>query len=103
VQTDEEHVRDVVVEREARAGMAHELIVQRDAPPGVELETTHAQREDLLHGIERLLELARRLFVHVEVRTRRRIDLADVLEAFAAGDVSAGNLVTTGSGAFAFA
>jgi hypothetical protein len=79
VDTDGEHVRDVVIDGEARRRMRDELIVQGERPIRLQLEATRAQREHLLHGIDLLPDGPCRLLLHIELRARCRIELADVL------------------------
>ena len=55
---DREDVGDVVVQRQRRAGVADELIVERHRPRGLHLETVIAERVDLLHGVHLLVAAA---------------------------------------------
>src|SRR5690606_26411974 len=98
-QADGEDVGDVVVDGENRPGVADELVVQRERPCRLNLETLATQRIDLLHCVHLLAEDAIGRIVEVDRGASRWVDGADVAQSsqiavfFAAGYVVSERLV----------
>ena len=81
VETDGQDVGDVEVDVEARPRVADELVIQRYAPVGLELEAVVAERVDLLDGVDLRVDVLLRGLSEVprgaRLGARRRVDVTD--------------------------